>query len=60
MNVNSEQNSQLIVKLFFDLNKKDAEQKVFCRCCEHYLKDNKGLNQYHIYILYLICISYIL
>ena len=37
-----EAKQQLIVKLFFDLGKKDAEGKVFCRCCERYLKDNRS------------------
>ena len=43
MDVNADQNSQLIVKMFFDLNKKDIDDKVFCRCCEQYFKDNKGI-----------------
>ena len=34
--------AQLIVKLFNDFAKKDAEGKVFCRCCENFFKDNKG------------------
>ena len=42
MDVNPDQRSQLIVQMFFDLSKKDAEEKVFCRCCENYFKDNKG------------------
>lgn len=42
MDANSDQHTQLIVRLFFDMAKKDADEKVFCRCCEHYFKDNKG------------------
>ena len=37
MDVDAEQ--QLIVKLFFDLGKKDAEDKVFCRICEFQAAD---------------------
>ena len=38
----TDKHSQLIVKLFFNLAKKDEEGKVFCRCCEGYFRDNKG------------------
>ena len=31
MDVNPDQHSQLIVSMFFDLSKRDAEEKVFCR-----------------------------
>ena len=53
MDVNTDQQSQLIVSLFFDLIKKDAEGKVFCRCCERYFKDNKGFRITHYYCAYL-------
>jgi len=39
--------------MFFDLSKKDAEEKVFCRCCERYFKDNKGFRITHYYFTFL-------
>ena len=53
MDVKPDQHSQLIVNMFFDLNKRDAEEKVFCRCCENYFKDNKGFRITHYFYTFL-------
>ena len=59
MDINSDLHSQLIVKLFFDLDKKDGDRKIFCRCCENYFKDNKGFQPKIVNIL-LYLIKYII
>jgi len=48
-----DQHAQLIVKLFFDLDNRNAEGKIFCRCCEHYFKDNKGFFMSLVIVLHL-------
>ena len=53
MDVNPDQHSKLIVNMFFDLSKKDADEKVFCRCCESYFKDNKGFRITHYFFTFL-------
>lgn len=59
MDVNTDQHAQLIVNMFFDLNKKDAEEKIFCRCCESYFADNKGFLITHYYFVYLCLKNYL-
>ena len=52
MDTEFDQHTQLIVKLFFDLTKKDVDGKVFCRCCENHFKDNKGFFLARYYFAY--------
>lgn len=56
MDIDADEHSQLIVKMFFDLDRKDTDDKIFCRCCERYFKDNKGFDVSPLlYVIYNLC-----